>query len=308
MNASLDELLRDGMERFTADLHAPADLADRARRRRGQHLVFRTAASCAAAAVAVAAVAVGAVSAGNSNLGGPAGPAERSDVEYVHLISSSRTYSEMTWAYRGTFRQQIRSSAGRLLEDDAYHVLRYSRGHLALTRTIVEYGTRTWARARLSQAGVAVQAAPTCARPGLGFPDSPASLPGWIRKLHKAMDCGDFTIAGTARINGVEAVKLVGTSKLDKALRSSTIWIKRADDAPLLMTGGDVGSWRRAEISWLRPTRANQALLRVPVPAGFRRVGIGDFPNAILPPVGGCHKERSTGYAEVCTAVSYSSS
>jgi hypothetical protein len=49
------------------------------------------------------------------------------------------------------------------------------------------------------------------------------------------------------------------------------------------MTAGNAGGWWRADISWLRPTKANLALLRVPIPAGFRRADLGDFPNAIIP-------------------------
>lgn len=300
MNANLDELLREGMQRFTADLHAPANLADRARRHRSHRLALRTAAASAAAAIAIAAIAVGAVSAGDSHLSGPAGPVEQSDVEQVRLTGPGPAYPEMIWSYGESSRQLITSAAGRPREDDGERILGNSHGSLTFTRTIVEFSSKTWARARVGPFSMSGRVAPTCAQPELGWPDSPASLPRWIRSLHKAMDCGAFAIAGATRIHGVEAIKLVGTGKLDPSLRSSTIWIKRADDVPVLMTGGDVSG--RAEISWLRPTSANLALVQVPIPDGFRRVGIRDFPNAILPPVDGCYRHREE---YVCTLFAY---
>lgn len=310
MNANLDELLREGMLRFTADLHAPANLADRARRHRSQRLTLRTAAASAAAAIAIAAIAVGAVSARTArqpNLNRPAGPVERSDVEYLRLTGSLPAKSETIWSYGRTSRQLITSLSGRLLEDDGYSVIRYVHGRFTLTRTIVEFSSKTWARARVGPFATSARVAPTCAQPELGWPGSPVSLPSWIRNLHKAMDCGDLAIAGVARIEGVEAIKLAATSKLRKSPVSvTTIWIKRANDVPLRMAGGDVRDRWRADISWLRPTKTNLALLQVPIPDGFRRVGIGDFPNAILPPVAGCHKDPSNRYVEDCTAVAYS--
>src|SRR5215472_12609186 len=146
MNANLEELLRDGMERFTADLRAPANLANQARRRRGQRLVFRTAASCAAAAIAVAAIAVGIVSA-RTAMNRPAGPVERSDVEYVRLTGPGQGRPEMIWSYGRMSRQLITSSSGRPLEDDGVSVLGSEHSRLTLIRTIVEFGSKTWARA-----------------------------------------------------------------------------------------------------------------------------------------------------------------
>ena len=60
MNTDVEDLLRQGMLRYTADLRAPAGMVRMAERRRRQRLAQRsviagaTLAACAAAAVAVA--------------------------------------------------------------------------------------------------------------------------------------------------------------------------------------------------------------------------------------------------------------
>ena len=62
MNTDLEELLRDGMERFTAGVQAPAGLAYRASKLQRRRLAVRTAVACGTAAVtatAVVAVAAG---------------------------------------------------------------------------------------------------------------------------------------------------------------------------------------------------------------------------------------------------------
>jgi len=308
MNANVDELLREGMVRFTADLRAPANLADLARRHRGRRLMLGTAASCAAAAIAVASIAVAVVGArtDRSNLGAPAGPPiERSDVEYVRLTGAPRAYPYSIWDYGQMSRELISSSSGRPLEDDGYKVLRSARGRPTTIRTIVEFTSKTWARAVQPPYGIPPPAPPTCAHPAVSFPDGPASLPEWISKLRGYVDCGDFAVAGTERIDGVETIKLAATSQLNTSPGAyATIWIKKSDYVPIRMTGGDDRGWWRADISWLPPTNANRALVDVPIPTGFHRVGLGDFPNAILPTIGAvCHPERSHPHVRICTSV-----
>ena len=308
MNANLDELLREGMERFTADLHAPADLANRARRHRNQRLALRTAVSCAAAIalIAIVVAAVSARTAGHSRL--PTAPAwlpERSDVEFVRLTGLGPASPLMIWTYGGRSRQLIMSSAGRPREDDGVRILpRHPPGSVSVERTIVEFATKTWGWAAIDLKAAPPRVGPTCAEPQLGWPDSPASLPRWVHDLRKAVNCGDYVIVGTERINGVDTIKLVATSELATGPGSvRTIWITH--DVPVRMTGGNAGHRWRADISWLRPTRANQARLRVPIPAGFRRVSILDFPNAAIPTTGGCRRLPSRSRSKVCTILSY---
>ena len=49
MNADVEDLLREGMERFTADLRAPPGMARRVGRRRRRRLALRLGAAAAAA-------------------------------------------------------------------------------------------------------------------------------------------------------------------------------------------------------------------------------------------------------------------
>ena len=53
MNTDVEDLLRDGMERFTTEVHAPVGLAGRAgrlHRQRRRRLVARATVACGAAA------------------------------------------------------------------------------------------------------------------------------------------------------------------------------------------------------------------------------------------------------------------
>ena len=56
MNTDVEELLREGMERFTAGVRAPAGLADTARRLHRRRLAVRAAVACGTAATTAAAV------------------------------------------------------------------------------------------------------------------------------------------------------------------------------------------------------------------------------------------------------------
>ena len=57
MNGEVEELLREGLDRLTAEVQAPAGVAGRARaHRRYRRIVTRTALACGAAAVTAAAV------------------------------------------------------------------------------------------------------------------------------------------------------------------------------------------------------------------------------------------------------------
>ena len=85
MNTDVEELLRDGMERFTAGVQAPAGLARTASRLHHRRLAVRAAVACGTAAVTAAAVLAVAAGAG----GGPArsGPAVSRAHTTAYVIS-----------------------------------------------------------------------------------------------------------------------------------------------------------------------------------------------------------------------------
>jgi hypothetical protein len=77
MDTDVEDLLRQGMERFTKDLRAPTDLTRRAARRRRRRLALRSVAGATAAltATAVALVAAGVPGSADNGTMGPAAPA-----------------------------------------------------------------------------------------------------------------------------------------------------------------------------------------------------------------------------------------
>jgi hypothetical protein len=306
MNTDVEDMLRQGMLRYTADLHAPAGMVREARRRRGRRLAQRSVtagaalATCAAAVVAV--VFVGLPGA-HQNSSGPtpsidtayvtkrvasalsgAGPAE---IARMTVTSSgpvgTRTAKE--WSYGDQWRSVVYSSPGQPVFDE---------GGASSTYTLVNYSTRTWARQR----GVAGQAGPAsqqtgCVRaaaalsllfrPGIGLSagSPPASV---VQLLRTAISCGTLTEAGQQRVDGIEATKLTSSSG---SLISETIWVNPTTYLPVRVViraaAGSSVTQQAADITWLKPTARNQAALTVSIPAGFRQVPFGPTVMPISP-------------------------
>jgi hypothetical protein len=63
-------------------------------------------------------------------------------------------------------------------------------------------------------------------------------------------------------VDGVDAIKMTGSAG------QLTLWVNPTTYLPVRFTVGPLQN----DFQWLRPTPANLALLRVPVPAGFRQV------------------------------------
>jgi hypothetical protein len=307
MNASIEELLRDGLLRFTADLHAPADLAGRAKRRRNHRRMLRTVTASGAAAAAVVAITVAAVGAGTARQSSrdhlpPARPsAAPLDIEYIRFTPSGKFNSQLTWAYGQRSRQRISSWTGQPIEDDGFTVLSFRHGLVHEIRSIVEYASKTWASGKVTTPQPLAPPNHACEHPAFSYPGGPQALPTWIRRLRYLVGCGELAIAGTGRIGGVKVIKVVQVGPTLKPGLWETIWVRQGSYVPVRVAGGDGQFSWRVDISWLRPTKANLALLTVPIPAGFRRTSFSDFPNAILPPtIVICHPEPSNPNVRIC--------
>ncbi|HEY3905240.1 MAG TPA: hypothetical protein VGM14_15125 [Streptosporangiaceae bacterium] len=141
-----------------------------------------------------------------------------------------------------------------------------------LRRTIVDYGRKEWARGP----GGFDLTTPTlsCHRDNLFLPQSPTALTSWIRGVHKLIKCGDLVVSGTAQVNGIQTIKLKTATSFAVSAGDmySTLWVKRSDYAPVRMVTKFSNVTTRSDVSWLPPTKANVALLRVPIPPGFHRV------------------------------------
>lgn len=315
MSTDVEDLLREGMERFTADLRAPAGLTYQVRRRRRRLAMCSltgAAAALGAGAVALAVVVVPSpphtgidltadvVKHVNSALTA----ADPGDIAQMTVTTSSAaTYGGNTaattaeeWSYGDQWRSVTYSSPGHPLFDEGS-----STSSASSVYTLVNYRTQTWTRrsglgrpaAPLPLAvsgnsgphgcGPAVAALPLLFRfglPGMGLPAS--TLPSTVaRSLRTAVSCGTLTVAGRERVDGVEAIKL--TSRPDSFI-SETIWVSPSTYLPVRVVVGSAPGGpviqQTADITWLPPTAQNLAKLTVPIPAGFRHVS---FPEIAAP-------------------------
>ncbi len=228
MNTDVENLLREGMERFTRDLRAPAGLTRRVARRRRRRLALRSAAGAAAAlaagAVALVAVVVPGVPDSSAaatayvvkRVDGALSAAEPGSIAQMTVTTRSAviyggtivTTTAEEWSHGGQWRSVKYSPAGRPVYDEG-------SGTSSLY-TLVSYLTRTWARQRLPSPPVAwSRAAVTGPRgcgprlapvpfvfqsglPGIGF--SASSLPTTVaRDLRAAISCGTLADRPAAR-------------------------------------------------------------------------------------------------------------
>ncbi len=189
MNTDVEELLHEGMERFTRDLRAPAGMARRAARRRRRR-ALRSAAG-AAAALTAGAVALVAVEVPGAHRGGTEGPgvpaaymvrrvdsalraAEPGAIAQMTVTTRSAaipggaTATAEEWSYGDRWRSVTNSLAGHPLYDEGFRT--------SSVYTLVSYLTQTWARQHRPggpAAPVAVSRGPL----GAGRPAVPVSGP-----------------------------------------------------------------------------------------------------------------------------------
>jgi len=267
MNIDVEDLLRQGMERFTADLRAPAGLTGRAARRRRRRLARRSvgaAAALAAGAVAVAAVVV--PGAGDISTRGritqsayvlrrvdsalsAAEPGAIAQMTVRTLIATgdgkTRTVTAEEWSDGGRWRSVTFSSAGRPFYDQG--------GSASSVYTVVSYLKHTWGRQYLragnpiigprsgshislsrgySVPGGCVFPGSLLFRSGLpGMRPSTGALPATVaRDLRTAISCGALRVAGRERLDGVEAIKLRSTRKSPV---TETVWASPSSYLPL---------------------------------------------------------------------------
>jgi hypothetical protein len=304
MSTDVEDLLREGMERFTADLRAPAGLTARIARRRRRRLVLRsTAGGAAVLAAGVAALAVIVVprvsGAGQQavdaayvvrNVSSALSAAAPGTIAQMTVTTTGAPVHDGTaltmtaeeWSNGEQWRSVTYSSSGHPVYDEGYST---KSGY-----TLVSYPTKAWAR----QAGLGLPYAPAGAPPSvkhgcgqalgafpllfrLGLPGtatSASSLPSTVAvALRTAVSCGTLAVAGHQAVDGTETIKL--TSR-PGSLISETIWVDPGTYLPVRVTVRSALGYspvqQTADFTWLQPTAQNQAKLTVPIPAGFRRV------------------------------------
>jgi hypothetical protein len=236
MNIDVEELLHDGMERFTAGVQAPAGLAHAASRLRRRRLAVRAAVACGTAAVTAAAVVAVAAEAG----GGPVqtGPtvSRAHTAAYVisrvekalagqHLVFRGRTTTttgggwgpSVSWAYgpRHRFEELTASDCGHALPNGNCTYNGGSEPYLAqgtaliggkLTSVYVTYFNRKWS---VISEFIAPNACSTTGALEMGGP--PPATSNWPAFIHATLACGAATVTGHTRIDGVDTLEITGS-------------------------------------------------------------------------------------------------
>jgi hypothetical protein len=239
MNLDVEELLRDGMERFAADVRAPAGLAREAGRRRRRHVVARTAVACGTAAVTAGAVALVVVSGTRGTPPDTAGgPVQARALAYVtkrvenalaseNLVfvgqSDSKDWGNtVTWAYgsRNRFEEYWPSVDYRDRVVNGQHLWDFppqDRGRPYLAQGTALVGGKlvgayvTYFDHRYSLSPMGSQPASACstnAALSMGAPIIPTTR--WSAFINATLACGAASVTGHVVINGTQTLQITG--------------------------------------------------------------------------------------------------
>jgi hypothetical protein len=287
MNTDIEELLHEGMSRFTERVPAPAGLAGKAgashrRRRAGLR------AAIAVPAAAVTAVAVTLAAGGTT---APRAPAKAGDVAGVPRVQTDAYVTQHIEKALGGASGKILfvTTHGKLAEFggqspliDYWYYRNVTKGVRRLRgwstadvetdyagRSVdlfVNYSARVWWRHTWATAPLS-NAKNVCAGPADDEPNPGSSA--WAPFVRASLACGGLAVAGHARIGGRDTIKIIGTSRdVDARFVPQTMFVDPATYLPvrILIPSG----WR--DLRWLAPTQANVAALQLAVPHGFRHV------------------------------------
>jgi uncharacterized membrane protein len=230
MNADVEELLRDGMERFTAGVHAPAGLARTAARLRQRRLVARsaittgTAVVTAAIAAAVANGSPSSTSLSNTHVRTAAYVVKRVEkaLAGANLVFQGRTTGSdgpsVTWSYgsRWRFEEFTGRSCGHTRRDGECTHRGGSERYLAegtalisgkLTGAYVTYFDRKYSLS----GGPGHTPANACTTTGaLSMGGPPVPTNHWAGFINQTLRCGAATVTGNVRVDGVETTRITG--------------------------------------------------------------------------------------------------
>ena len=244
MNGDVEELLRESMDRSTADMRVPADMLARARTRvRHRQLAIRAALACGTAAVTAAAVIIVAGVAAQPGTGGGTSAqttayvikrvqnalaAENSVIQgqatstMTVSVHGRRVTSDngptMSWSYgdRSRFVEFTGPGCGHYLQNGDCTHRGGSELYLAdgtalvggkLTGAYVTYFDHKYSLYALDQTHV--KACSRTAQLELGAPS--VTMPNWPAFIKAMLGCGEATVTGQARIGGVETTVISGS-------------------------------------------------------------------------------------------------
>jgi hypothetical protein len=235
MNTEVEELLRDGMERFTAEVRAPQGLARGVagglRRHRTARRVMLAGGTVTATA---AAVIIATVAAGGSPARTGSSPAQARETAYVvsrvenalatqHVVFRGVTMSSgdqpsVTYAYgqRNSFEEFTGNACGHAAypSGDCTH-RGGSEPYLAQGTALIDgklmaaYVTYFNHRYNLSRVTYKVPSS-ACAKGAIWMGSPPLPTSHWSAFISATLACGAAKVTGQVRINGVETTKITG--------------------------------------------------------------------------------------------------
>jgi len=298
MSTELEERLRADMERATRDVRVPPGLALKACRHYHKRAITTRAVAAAGTAAVLTAGALS-VAEVTGAFGRPAAGAQVRTTAYVisrvehalsapdlaNMVGYTRTVYragvtprpvpggvnsladpaaispqsagyEVLWAYHRSTRLSFFTASGQPVFGE-----RITVGKGSLATTAVTYASHTWWRAQSARPAAAGSASQGCL-PG-GQIRLNGSANAWPDFIHSQLACGAYSVAGKQLIGGVEALKITGGSG------QITLWVNPATYLPMRL---DQGGLIQVSFQWLPATRANLAMLNMPVPASFHQV------------------------------------
>jgi hypothetical protein len=229
MNGDVEELLREGLDRLTADVRISAGLARKAHtHRRRRQIVLR-----AALAGGTATVAVAAVIAATSSAGTGAGDLQARNTAYVlKNVESALASENLVMRGQATGTYTLSKFPGKTFSDEsptttwAYgarsRIEEFSQGKPyfdtgtaliggKLTNVYVAYYDHNWSLDPPPKTHRSSRPANACLLPGGGLGmGAPASIYDWPSFIRAALDCGAARVTGHARIDGVETTVITG--------------------------------------------------------------------------------------------------
>jgi hypothetical protein len=317
MNGEIEELLREGLDRLTAEVRVPAGVAGKARaHRRHRRIAARTALACGTAAVTAAAV----IAATGPGQGAPAPVGARTAAYVIQrmgkalantnmVMQTETTFSPafpgiMQWSYRGN----VRIVQSGFIPPAAMPESPWAQGQESWgVGTATINGKRTYVQ-------VDYRRHEWYATPALGFaPNGCSNGPVWAEEggpgnwatyIRQALSCGEFTIAGQAWVNGTKTIKITGSmtqpdfwsgphGENPETLRAdATLYVDPSTYLPVRVIwknssetadGKPLHGTVRQDIRLLPPTPRNLARASVTIPAGFRSVPDSSFGGPVFP-------------------------
>jgi hypothetical protein len=317
MNGAVEDLLREGLDRLTADVQVPREMTGRARvHLRRKKIAVRAALAGAAAAVTAAAVVAATLPGQDAARPLPARTAAyvltrvanalaANQVIQTETIFSAPYPPVMSWTYQNGMRLSQSGYIPPTLVPDMPWAQGRVHWNVGTTRfhgrriyAQIDYSHHRWANAGI------LGFSPNACTVHLDIVEfnSPAQWPAYVRQ---ALACGLFKVAGHAQVNGVHAIKLAGSmtewhfwSQLPHGegrgpLRVDvTLYVNPRTYLPLLVIWNNRTHYRdgrpldgtiRQEITALPATSGNIAKANVTVPAGFRKVASSTFGGPVWP-------------------------